>query len=105
MVDDSINMANAVERYYKEPSAEEQREIEIKAFIAAAHGDLTARAPFNYGHKGATVCDMMQHSLNDKGGVTLATLFAYVAKSAKDGDDEAIAILETMADQFYWVTT
>lgn len=71
-------------------------------FINAARGDMSAPAPFSYGHKGATVCDMMQYSLNDKGGVTLSTIFAYIGKASKD-DDEAHAILEAMADQFNWI--
>ena len=104
MVDNSANEDRAVEAYYKEPSAEERREIAIEAFIKAAQGDLTAEAPFNYGHKNATAFDMMFHSLNTKGGVTLSTVFAYLAKAAKE-DDEAMAILEAMADQFYWITS
>ena len=97
MIDDSINMANDVERFYASGDVDD-----AKTFIDAARGDMTAKSPFNYGHKGATVCDMMQHALNDKGGVTLATVFAYLGKASKE-DDEAYDILEAMADQFIWI--
>lgn len=104
MVDDSINMANDVERHYREATSEERYEDNIKTFIDAARGDLSEPSPFNYGHKGATAFDMMFHSLNTRGGVTLSTIFAYLAKTSKD-DDEAHDILATMADQFHWITT
>lgn len=105
MVDDSINNMQAVEDYYKDPSVEEQRDMAVETFIKAAQGDLNAKAPFNYGHKGATAFDMMFHSLNTRGGVTLSTVFAYLAKQANEGCDEAEAMLEAMADQFYWITS
>jgi hypothetical protein len=97
MVDDSINMANDVERYFSDNSDNN----DVKTFIDAARGDMSAKSPFNYGHEGATVCDMMEFALNTKGGVTLATLFAYIGKASKD-DDEAYAMLKAMADQFIW---
>lgn len=100
MVDDSINMANEVERFYKEDDSLSHSH-DVKLFIDAARGDMTALAPFNYGHKGATVCDMMEFALNTKGGVTITSLFAYLGKMSKD-DDEAYELLEAMADQFIW---
>ena len=104
MVDNSINEDRAVEAYYAPMDAEESREYSVKKFIESARGDLTALAPFNYGHKNATAFDMMFHSLNTRGGVTLSTVFAYLAKLSKD-DDEAHDILEAMADQFHWITS
>lgn len=101
MVDDSINNMKAVERHYAPMSSEESYETKIKAFIEAARGDMSAKAPFNYGHEGATVSDMMQFALNTKGGVTLASLFAFLGELSK-GDDEAYEMLEKMADQFIW---
>ena len=101
MVDESVANAKAVERHYAPMSAEESHETKIKAFIEAARGDMSDKAPFNYGHEGATVKDMMEFSLNTKGGVTLASLFAYLGKMSKD-DDEAYELLEAMADQFIW---
>ena len=98
MCDDSINMANDVERYFSDNADNN----DVKTFINAARGDMSAKAPFNYGHEGATVCDMMEFALNTKGGVTLASLFAYLGKMSKD-DDEAYAMLEAMADQFIWI--
>jgi hypothetical protein len=101
MCDESIANARAVEEFYKPMSAEESHEFDVKEFIDAARCDMSAKAPFNYGHEGATVCDMMEFALNTKGGVTLASLFAYLGKASKD-DDEAYAMLEAMADQFIW---
>jgi hypothetical protein len=101
MVDESVANARAVEEFYKPMSAEESHEFKIKSFIEAARGDMSAKAPFNYGHEGATVCDMMEFALNTKGGVTLASLFAFLAEWSK-GDDEAYDMLEKMADQFIW---
>ena len=102
MVDDSINNMNAVERHYAPMSAEEKHEVYAKAFIDAARGDMSAKAPFNYGHEGATVSDMMQFALNTKGGVTIESLFSYIAKNAQDGCDEAEAMMDALADQFIW---
>lgn len=102
MVDDSINEDRAVEAYYAPMDADESREHSIKAFVKAAQdGNMDAPAPFNYGHKGATVKDMMEFALNDKGGVTLGSLFKLLGELSK-GDDEAMAMLEAMADQFIW---
>jgi hypothetical protein len=101
MCDESIANARAVEEFYKPMSEEESHEFDVKAFIDAARGDMWEKAPFNYGHKGATVCDMMEFALNTKGGVTLATLFSFLAEWSKC-DDEAYAMLEAMADQFIW---
>jgi alpha-glucuronidase len=103
MVDDSINSANAVKDFYA--AGEPNHDDNVKTFVKAAQGDLTAKAPFNYGHANATAFDMMFHSLNTRGGVTLATVFAYVAKQANEGCDEAEAMLKTMADQFMWCTS
>lgn len=103
-IDDSIRRERDVEAYYKKHSPRECREENIEAFIESARGDLTVKSPFNWGHKNATAFDMMFHSLNNRGGVTLSTIFAYLAKASKD-DDEAHDILETMADQFHWITT
>jgi hypothetical protein len=102
MVDESVANANAVERHYAPMSAEESHETKIKAFIEAARGDMSAKAPFNYGHEGATVKDMMVFALNTKGGVTIESLFSYVAKNAQDGCEEADAMMEALADQFIW---
>ena len=100
MVDDSINNMRAVERHYAPMTNDERHEYGIKAFVKAAQdGNMDAPAPFNYGHKGATVKDMMEFSLNDKGGVTLGTLFKFLGELSK-GDDEAMTMLEQMADQF-----
>lgn len=99
MCDDSRNMERDVERHYKKDDS-----FDSESFINAARGDMSAPAPFNYGHKGATVKDMLAHSLNDKGGVTLATVFAYLGESSKE-DDEAHDILAKMADQFHWIAS
>jgi hypothetical protein len=45
---------------------------------------------------------MMMFSLNLKGGVTLSDIFAFIGKLSKDGDYDAIEMLEKMADQFSW---
>ena len=102
MCDESVANAKAVERHYAPMSAEESHELYVKAFIEAARGDMSAKAPFNYGHKGATVSDMMQFALNTKGGVTIESLFSYIAKNAQDGCDEAEAMMDALADQFIW---
>lgn len=110
MVDDSINMANDVERHNANANDTESRnELARTRFIVAAQlGDMAAHSPINYGQnqKYATVSDMMDWSLQPRGynGVTLATVFAYLCKMSKE-DDEAMAMLETMADQFVWSTT
>lgn len=103
MCDDSINNANAVEAFYA--AGELNHSDMVKSFTKAAGGNMTTLAPFNYGHKGATVKDMMVFALNDKGGVTIESLFTYVAKQANEGCDESAAMLEAMADQFIWRTT
>jgi fructose-1,6-bisphosphatase len=102
MCDESAANAKAVERHYAPMSAEESYETKRKAFIDAARGDMSAKAPFNYYHVGATVSDMMQCALNTKGGVTIESLFSYVAKNAQDGCDDADAMMEALADQFIW---
>lgn len=102
MCDNSINEDRAVEAYYAPMNTEEQRAHDIKAFVKAAQdGNMDAPAPFNYGHKGATVKDMMEFALNDKGGVTLGSLFKLLGKISKE-DEEVEAMLEQMADQFIW---
>lgn len=102
MCDESVANMKAVERHYSNMPAEEKNELYVKAFIEAVRGDMSARAPFNYGHEGATVSDMMQFALNTKGGVTIESLFSYVAKNAQDGCEEADAMMEALADQFIW---
>jgi alpha-glucuronidase len=103
MVDNSANEDRAVESYYQEETPEERRAGDMAAFIKAArHGDMNAPSPISYGHKNATVADMMMFSLNLKGGVTLSDIFAFIGKLSKDGDDDAIEMLEKMADQFSW---
>jgi hypothetical protein len=106
MVDDSINAANAVVRHYREPSLDEQNDMTRKIFIDTANlGFMEAASPINF-RKDATVCDMLEHSLNQKGwgGIQLHHIFAKFIELAKE-DDEAAAMLETMADQFVWRTT
>jgi len=102
MCDESVANMKAVERHYAPMSAEEKNELYVSVFIDAARGDMGAKAPFNYGHEGATVSDMMQFALNTKGGVTIESLFSYVAKNAQDGCEEAEAMMEALADQFIW---
>lgn len=102
MVDDSINNMRAVERNNAPMTAEESHEYSIKAFVKAARdGNMDAPSPINYGHKNATVKDMMEFSLNDKGGVTRGTLFKLLGELSK-GDEEAMTMLETMAGQLIW---
>jgi hypothetical protein len=103
MVDDSINMANDVERHYA--VTESRDETTKKCFIAAAQlGVMSANSPINYGFPAHTVEDMLYWSLSNGTGVTLGKIFAYLAKMSKE-DDEAMSMLETMADQFIWRTT
>ena len=102
MVDNSINEDRAVEAYYAPMSAEESHEHGIKAFVKAAQdGNMDAPAPFNYGHKGATVKDMMFFSVNDKGGVDWGAVFTLLGKLSKE-DEEVEAMLITMHEQFSW---
>lgn len=106
MVDDSINMANDVERHYANTETRDQ--TTKRCFINAAQlGVMSANAPVKYGFPDHTVADMLDWSLypsKHANGVTQATIFAYLGKMSKE-DDEAMAILETMADQFVWSTT